>query len=266
MSESRYLCKVLTVQEMEEILNASSADEDEDDAIVNVNILPPERVDELTDQEDFDDELVCVERAKEQFKDICGSFEIERAGATASDVVHEPDVIKSPLTTKKIKNQKPKGQWVPRGHTTYDLEPLPGPLIKAKEHLHNEIKDCSPIDLFNKFFTNDVLDYIIKQSTMYARQNNNMTFQLDRWTLKRFLGILIISGFHTVPQISDYWSQNPLLGVKVVQNAMSRNRFWEIKRYLHFADNTKLDKNDKMGKVICLVSNFFYIFSAIFYY
>lgn len=39
-----------------------------------------------------------------------------------------------------------------------------------------------------------------------------------------------------------------------VSNAMSRNRYYEIKKYLHFADNSNLDKCDKMFKVRPLIT------------
>jgi hypothetical protein len=67
--------------------------------------------------------------------------------------------------------------------------------------------------------------------------------------LKIFIGILFLSGYHRLPRERLYWSLDEDVKVKLVSNAMSRNRFEEIKRYLHLADNTKLDKRDKMAKV-----------------
>jgi hypothetical protein len=35
----------------------------------------------------------------------------------------------------------------------------------------------------------------------------------------------------------------------MVSDAMRRNRFLDLKRYLHCANNTQLDRNDKFAKV-----------------
>ena len=63
------------------------------------------------------------------------------------------------------------------------------------------------------------------------------------------LGILLLSGYHTLPQTSNYWSTQPDLGVPAVYNVMTRNRFTEIKKYLHLADNQHLQAGDKLSKV-----------------
>ncbi|XP_047103635.1 piggyBac transposable element-derived protein 3-like [Schistocerca piceifrons] len=38
-------------------------------------------------------------------------------------------------------------------------------------------------------------------------------------------------------------------GAESVFNSISRNRFWEIKRFIHLNDNSKIDRNDKMYKL-----------------
>ncbi|XP_049770962.1 piggyBac transposable element-derived protein 2-like [Schistocerca cancellata] len=46
-----------------------------------------------------------------------------------------------------------------------------------------------------------------------------------------------------------YWEQAPDVSVPLVFNSMSRNRFREIKRFIHLNDNSKIDRNDKMYKL-----------------
>ena len=41
----------------------------------------------------------------------------------------------------------------------------------------------------------------------------------------------------------------PDLGVSAVYNTLNRNRYYKIKRYLHFADNQRLTEGDKMSKI-----------------
>jgi hypothetical protein len=46
-----------------------------------------------------------------------------------------------------------------------------------------------------------------------------------------------------------YWSTADDVGVPIVQNAMSRNRYLKLKSVLHFANNDELDPSDKCYKV-----------------
>lgn len=61
--------------------------------------------------------------------------------------------------------------------------------------------------------------------------------------LKAFLGIL------GLPQQDMYWEHPPDVGLPLVYNAMPRNTFKEIKKYLHLNKNAKTDTNDKMYKL-----------------
>ena len=63
-----------------------------------------------------------------------------------------------------------------------------------------------------------------------------------------FLGVLLLTGYHSLPEEHHYWSTQPL-GVPAVYNTISRTRYHEIKRYLHFADNQRLTEGDKMSKI-----------------
>ncbi|KRZ09274.1 PiggyBac transposable element-derived protein 3 [Trichinella zimbabwensis] len=60
---------------------------------------------------------------------------------------------------------------------------------------------------------------------------------------------VMLSGYHSLPHVQHYWSTQPDMGVPLVYNTMSRNRFMELKKYIHFSDNQKLTKGDKMSKV-----------------
>ncbi|KAI8121783.1 PiggyBac transposable element-derived protein 2 [Lucilia cuprina] len=89
---------------------------------------------------------------------------------------------------------------------------------------------------------------IIEETNRYAQQKNS-NFVLDNIMLHRFLGILVLSGYHTVPAARDYWSNHPTLGVPAVKLCMPRNKFLDIKKFIHFSNNFNLDKNDKKAKI-----------------
>ncbi|KAL3265714.1 hypothetical protein HHI36_009917 [Cryptolaemus montrouzieri] len=53
-------------------------------------------------------------------------------------------------------------------------------------NLYNDIKDCSPVILFEKLFDQQMCNLIVEQSILYAGQNNRHGFQLDIESLKGF--------------------------------------------------------------------------------
>lgn len=106
-----------------------------------------------------------------------------------------------------------------------------------------------PIEYFELFFDDVVLEYICECSIKYAQQKGNHNFNLDKGTLKSFLGILILSGYCDLPRCKMYWEQKPDVHNQAVSDAMSRNRFDDIMQYLHVCDNNNLPPNDKFGKV-----------------
>ena len=67
--------------------------------------------------------------------------------------------------------------------------------------------------------------------------------------MQKFIGILLVSGYTTVPQYRLYWSNSPDVRNNVIATAMSRSRFEEIKRFFHLSDNTTIDPNDSLYKV-----------------
>ena len=67
--------------------------------------------------------------------------------------------------------------------------------------------------------------------------------------LAKFFGVLLLSGYNSLPREADYWSNQPDLGVAIVRNAMSRNIFEGIKSMLHFVDNSALPEGNKVAEV-----------------
>ena len=58
--------------------------------------------------------------------------------------------------------------------------------------------------------------------------------------LQAFMGFMIQMGLVRLPALSDYWSKNSTYHYLPIASRINRTRFFEIQRYLHFADNTVL--------------------------
>lgn len=69
----------------------------------------------------------------------------------------------------------------------------------------------------------------------YAQDQNRHDFFLQKSELLKFLGIMILTGYHTLPQMDHYWSKDEDKDITFVRNTMSRNRFRSVKKKFAFS-------------------------------
>ena len=62
--------------------------------------------------------------------------------------------------------------------------------------------------------------------------------------MRKFLALNLLTGIIRKPEISQYWSRNPLLVTPTFHNIMSRNQYQSILEFLHFNDKTFYDAAD----------------------
>ena len=123
---------------------------------------------------------------------------------------------------------------------------------KGQPYLTNPM---SPVELFELYFDDDLVEFIVKCTTTYAGQRGDHTFSTDPIEIRAFFGILILSGYNQLPRRRMYWEKQEDVHNKLVSDTMSRNRFDTIFRYLKVCDNMNLDETDKMAKVRSLFSH-----------
>ena len=58
--------------------------------------------------------------------------------------------------------------------------------------------------------------------------------------LKAFLGFCVLMGINSLPALKDYWKRDPVFHYAPIADRITRDRFLEISRYLHFVDNDTL--------------------------
>lgn len=119
----------------------------------------------------------------------------------------------------------------------------------------------SPIDFFSYFFDDCTYQLIVDETNRYARQNN-----LRHWSdtsvdeIKAVFGIMIAAGLHKLPDITLYWSTNPLYRVQPIADIMTMKRYKKLLQALHLNDNLKTPTRrspsfDKLYKVRPLVDH-----------
>lgn len=121
------------------------------------------------------------------------------------------------------------------------------PLSLYKHEKPHFIKE--PYEYFSMFFTKELMEHTVYQSNLYARHMNlRPSFITDEAELSVFIGIVIYMGINSLPSVDDYWAVKT--EVSQVADYMSKNRFKEIKRTIHFNDNRKLEGNqDRFCKI-----------------
>ena len=107
----------------------------------------------------------------------------------------------------------------------------------------------SPFEYFQDMFTVDLLEDIVYQTNLYARQRNvNTTFNTDKHEMMVFLGVVLYMGVLQLPSIEDYWST--YTRVAQVADVMSSKRFRLIRSLLHFNNNENIGgSTDRFFKI-----------------
>ena len=102
-----------------------------------------------------------------------------------------------------------------------------------------------PIEYFHKYFTHELIQHTVDQTNFYAVQSGS-SFRTDRDEIEKYLGILVKMGIVHMPRYRMYWATEtrfaPVAGV------MSRNRFAELQKFIHFNDNLLVvtDRDDPL--------------------
>lgn len=107
----------------------------------------------------------------------------------------------------------------------------------------------SPVDCFEKFIDNDIIDLLFQETTNYSLQKNQPNVKITKSEIRCFIGILFLSGYNQLPGKCFYWKSSSDVRNNLVYEAMRRERFKQIMRYIHCANNLNIDVNDKFYKV-----------------
>ncbi|GBN16856.1 PiggyBac transposable element-derived protein 3 [Araneus ventricosus] len=104
------------------------------------------------------------------------------------------------------------------------------------------ISGKSPLELFEMMAEN-MIAQAVEESNKYAGQKSNHDFCLKIDEFKQLLCVIFYSGYHILPREKMYWENATNTGTTLVSQAMSRKRYFDIKKYLHFNDNTAIDSD-----------------------
>ena len=130
-----------------------------------------------------------------------------------------------------------------------------------------------PLGIFSLYFDDNLVGMIVEETNRYAEQclqETNKQWSTNAEEIRAYIGFMILMGINRLPEIRDYWSTDQSLRYAPIADRISRDRFEEITRYLHFADNDKLpahgeDGFSRLQKVDPIISALKQRFKAMYY-
>ncbi|XP_066598905.1 piggyBac transposable element-derived protein 3-like [Prorops nasuta] len=155
------------------------------------------------------------------------------------NVLSYKQIVNNYSIDQKYLEEKHKYKWT-SGEKMYDEVLKNEYLLTDKQR--NHILASSSTQLFEIFFSKEMKTHIIESSA-----ENDLHLSMSEFDT--FLGIIILTIFNKRPEISDYWSTNPLLECSVVKSAMSRNRFQEIKGKIAYSKKSEQNQDDCVWRV-----------------
>ncbi|XP_069669522.1 piggyBac transposable element-derived protein 3-like isoform X2 [Periplaneta americana] len=169
----------------------------------------------------------------------------ERVGGVDCDL---PSSLVLPPLNKKLKRQS-------KSNITWSKEDIIDRSNVFPEADYTFLHGKSPVDCFEMIVNDELINLLTEGSSNYALIKNCMDPKIAFEEMKIFLAILLLSGYNTVPSKRSYWEAGGDVRNELVVNAMRRDRFLEICRFVHCVDNSKLNKNDKLCKLRPLINH-----------
>ena len=131
---------------------------------------------------------------------------------------------------------------------TEDKDPII-PAFSGEPGIKIDFPDsCNELDIFECFITDELIDYITKQTNKYAVQYYaaNLTMRphalAKSWkdvttiVMKKSFTLCLLMRVVQKLQLYLYWSQDPLLKALIFNVVLPRNQFKAIFAFLHFAE------------------------------
>ncbi|CAB4060675.1 unnamed protein product [Lepeophtheirus salmonis] len=180
-------------------------------------VLPPELADQSNDNDEEGDDNILDNNY--MLDEIAGEVEIHGEDSEEdNNAEHGHDDVTNTISKRWRKNEK---------NFFGELDPL----LKS--------------DVVSKYAEE-------RQTNLYAqRDKNTPTFSVDASEMRKFLGLLIISGYHCLPSEKDYSRTADDMEAPIFAKVMSKDRFRIIKKYLHISDNENL-AHSKVAKMFPL--------------
>ena len=139
--------------------------------------------------------------------------------------------------------------------------PPPTATVSSAGKCTSNMDNKSPLDFFKLLVTDDILENIVDQTSLYAVQyfakqpTIKPRSRLHSWNKKlltvpeflRFFALIIVMGIVRFPKMEDHWAQKWPFGAHSFRKIMSRDRFAMILKFFHVNDSSKYIRRGENG-------------------
>lgn len=149
-------------------------------------------------------------------------------------LLDESDAEEPADETADVRDEQWSENFTPQTEVRFEQRPGPVRSLPA---------DKKPIDFFQLFFSERLYRLIVRETNRYARQEEERLRKRLDWheltanELKTWLGLYYKMGVVQKPTLHSYWEKNKVTETPGFGKIMSRDRFMNILRFLHFVDN-----------------------------
>lgn len=225
----------------------------QDDDIEEVVLVPPDDGN-ITDEDSGDEDDINLQRLAGRM--LRSDIEVKFTEKSNENEVVEMHVSENnENSTKKLQKQETKYSKLPKSKkNSYTWSSSPNFSSNNGRGDNDETKhsfdnfEYSPVECFELFFSNNVIQLITEMSNRYAFQRNH-ALNVSAEEIKVYIAILLLTGYMTPKYMRMFWEIKSDTHNEAVANSMRRNRFFEIQQYIHLSDNLHLPENDKYAKV-----------------
>lgn len=87
--------------------------------------------------------------------------------------------------------------------------------------------------------------------------------------LEAYFGFNLLMGLNPKPSVADYWSRYTIYNYPPIADRITRDRYRDISRYLHFVENSTLSPPgtadyDRLGKIRPLLEHLQQQFTSVY--
>ena len=111
------------------------------------------------------------------------------------------------------------------------------PVSTGQPGLKVPVSGTKAIDYYRLYPSDDLVEHFVTETNHYASQTvvtigpQKQFTQLKKWReadgpeMKKFIGLVLLTGLVSKPSIESYWSTLPILYTPIFSQIMPRNRF-----------------------------------------